>query len=74
MSLKEITLEKIKHQKTNLCRFCGNFSAYTTNGGNFIPRSEKPPFSEKDISLSWVKAYEKYAYMPPQLGLIYKEN
>ncbi len=42
------------------CRFCGNFSDYEKNYGNFIPRNEKAALTKPITSESWKKAYKEY--------------
>ena len=52
--------ESIAKYLDTFCRFCGNFSDYEKNFGNFIPRNEKAALTKPIISESWKKAYKKY--------------
>lgn len=58
-SLKNVD-ESIAKYLDTFCRFCGNFSDYEKNYGNFIPRNEKAALTKPIISESWKKAYKKY--------------
>lgn len=52
--------ESIAKYLDTFCRFCGNFSDYEKNYGNFIPRNEKAALTKPITSESWKKAYRKY--------------
>lgn len=58
-SLKEVN-ESIAQQLETFCRFCGNFSDYEKNFGNFIPRHEKAAITKPITSESWRRAYKNY--------------
>lgn len=58
-SLSEVT-ESIAELLNEFCRYCGNFSAYESNQGDFIPRSEKDTLQKSLISPTWKKQYRKY--------------
>ena len=58
-SLKEVD-ESIAKYLDTFCRFCGNFSDYEKNFGNFIPRNEKAALSKPITSDSWKIAYKNY--------------
>lgn len=58
-SLKDVD-ESIAKYLDTFCRFCGNFSDYEKNFGNFIPRNEKSALLKPVTSESWRKAYKKY--------------
>ena len=58
-SLKNVDISIAKYLDT-FCRFCGNFSDYEKNFGNFIPRNEKSALTRPITSESWKKAYKKY--------------
>jgi glycosyltransferase involved in cell wall biosynthesis len=58
-SLKNVDESIVKYLDT-FCRFCGNFSDYEKNFGDFIPRNEKAALTKPIISESWKKAYKKY--------------
>lgn len=58
-SLKNVD-ESIARYLDSFCRFCGNFSDYEKNYGNFIPRNEKAALIKPITSESWKKAYKKY--------------
>jgi glycosyltransferase involved in cell wall biosynthesis len=50
----------IKEQLNLLCRYCGNFSDYAHNKGEFIPRCEKDVLTKPILSESWKKQYKRY--------------
>lgn len=58
-SLKDVDEGIAKYLET-FCRYCGNFSDYENNAGNFIPRNEKAALSKPRISSSWRNAYKTY--------------
>lgn len=58
-SLKDVD-EGISKYLDTFCRFCGNFSDYEINAGNFIPRNEKSALTKPITSISWRKAYKTY--------------
>lgn len=58
-SLKNVD-ESIAKYLDTFCRFCGNFSDYEKNIGNFIPRNEKAALTKPITSESWKIAYKKY--------------
>lgn len=58
-SLKDVD-DSIAQYLDNFCRFCGNFSDYESNAGNFIPRNEKAALKKPITSESWKKAYKNY--------------
>ena len=58
-SLKDVD-ESIARYLSTFCRYCGNFSDYESNAGNFIPRNEKAALTKPAISESWRKAYKNY--------------
>ncbi len=58
-SLKNVD-ESIAKYLDTFCRYCGNFSDYEKNFGNFIPRNEKAPLTKPVVSESWKKAYRNY--------------
>jgi uncharacterized radical SAM superfamily Fe-S cluster-containing enzyme len=58
-SLKNVDESIVKYLDI-FCRFCGNFSDYEKNFGDFIPRNEKAALTKPIISESWKKAYKKY--------------
>jgi uncharacterized radical SAM superfamily Fe-S cluster-containing enzyme len=58
-SLKNVD-ETISKYLDTFCRFCGNFSDYESNAGNFIPRNEKAALTKPKTSESWKKAYKNY--------------
>lgn len=58
-SLKNVD-ESIAKYLDTFCRFCGNFSDYEKNYGNFIPRNEKAALTKPITSESWKVAYKKY--------------
>lgn len=58
-SLKNVD-ESIAKYLDTFCRFCGNFTDYEKNYGNFIPRNEKAVLTKPITSESWRKAYKNY--------------
>lgn len=58
-SLKNVD-ESIAKYLDTFCRYCGNFSDYENNAGNFIPRNEKASLTKAVISETWKKAYKNY--------------
>lgn len=58
-SLKNVD-ESIARYLDTFCRFCGNFSDYESNAGNFIPRNEKSALTKSIMSETWRNAYKKY--------------
>ena len=52
--------ESIKEQLNQFCRYCGNFSEYAPNQGDFIPRCEKAAQTKPLLSESWQKQYKTY--------------
>ena len=52
--------ESISKYLDTFCRYCGNFSDYEPNAGNFIPRNEKAALKKPIISEAWSNAYKKY--------------
>lgn len=58
-SLKNVD-ESIAKYLDTFCRFCGNFTDYEKNYGDFIPRNEKAVLTKPITSESWRKAYKKY--------------
>jgi len=58
-SLKDVD-EGISKYLDTFCRYCGNFSDYADNSGNFIPRNEKKSLIKPIISETWKTAYKKY--------------
>jgi len=58
-SLKEVD-ESIAKYLDTFCRYCGNFTDYESNAGNFIPRNEKAALTKPVMSESWRKAYKDY--------------
>jgi len=50
----------IKSLLTHFCQFCGNFTDYAANRGDFIPRHEKALLTKPVISATWRKQYKKY--------------
>jgi uncharacterized radical SAM superfamily Fe-S cluster-containing enzyme len=57
--LKDVD-ESIQKLLDTFCRYCGNFSDYAVNQGNFIPRNEKASLKKPIISETWKKQYKIY--------------
>jgi glycosyltransferase involved in cell wall biosynthesis len=58
-TLKEVD-DSMKVKLNDFCRYCGNFSDYAVNNGDFIPRCEKGELKKAVISSTWKKAYQEY--------------
>ncbi len=58
-SLKDVD-ESIANLLDTFCRYCGNFSSYAVNQGNFIPRNEKAALTKPVMSETWKHQYRKY--------------
>lgn len=58
-SLKDVD-ESIGMYLDTFCRYCGNFSDYESNAGNFIPRNKKASLTKSITSETWKKAYKIY--------------
>jgi hypothetical protein len=52
--------ESISKLLDSFCRYCGNFTDYSNNFGNFIPRNEKSSLTKMVLSESWKTQYEKH--------------
>lgn len=52
--------ESISKLLNEFCKYCGNFTDYGVNHGNFIPRHEKAAIIKPKISSTWKKQYKKY--------------
>ena len=57
-SLKDLTNKALKEQLNEFCKLCGNFKAYESNSGDFIPRVEKEPF-KNIMTNSWKRVYKQ---------------
>lgn len=57
--LKEVD-ESIAKLLDTFCKFCGNFTDYEKNKGNFIPRNEKAAITSPIISKTWKEQYKIY--------------
>lgn len=58
-TLSELNQQKIISHFQQFCPLCGNFIAYKSSNGEFIPRSDKEPFQDI-VSVSWKKIYADY--------------
>jgi hypothetical protein len=58
-SLKDVD-KGIAKLLDKFCRYCGNFSDYEKNQGNFIPRHEKAVLNKPVMSKSWRQTYKSY--------------
>jgi glycosyltransferase involved in cell wall biosynthesis len=66
--------ESIKAQLNQFCRYCGNFSDYAHNQGDFIPRCEKAALTKPILSHIWQKQYKTYNQgKSPKLDEVYPE-
>jgi len=63
--LSDISLEKQKERMNKYCRYCGNYSDYESNFGDFIPRCEKDYYKENIVTQSWKKIYTRYNGLKP---------
>lgn len=52
--------ESIKEQLDTFCQYCGNFTDYAPNKGDFIPRAEKDSTTRSVISETWREQYRRY--------------
>jgi len=59
-NLSMIALEKQKKLMNEYCRYCGNYSDYESNFGDFIPRCEKDYYKENIVTKSWQDIYDRY--------------
>ena len=57
--LKDVD-ESIAKLLDTFCKYCGNFTDYEKNKGNFIPRNEKAAITRPIISKTWNEQYKKY--------------
>jgi len=71
-SLAEIDTKKLTNQLSEFCKYCGNYSDYEINKGDFIPRCEKAPYSKNIISKTWQKIYENHKNEKIILARIYE--
>lgn len=65
---KELSRISVKNQKelmNEYCRYCGNYTDYESNFGNFIPRCEKDYYKENIVTLSWHEIYTRYNGLKP---------
>jgi uncharacterized Fe-S cluster-containing radical SAM superfamily protein len=65
---KELSLMSLENQKklmNEYCRYCGNYSDYESNFGDFIPRCEKDYYKENIVTPSWNKIYNRYNGLKP---------
>ena len=59
-ALKDLDSQILENQLNEFCRLCGNFKAYQSNHGDFIPRVEKEPF-KNIVTSSWKSIYKQNA-------------
>ncbi|WP_272023597.1 glycosyltransferase [Olleya namhaensis] len=52
--------ESISKLLNEFCKYCGNFTDYAENQGNFIPRHEKAAIIKPKVSATWKKQYKIY--------------
>ncbi|MDX1909828.1 MAG: glycosyltransferase [Bacteroidia bacterium] len=62
-SLAELE-QQARQMLDTFCRYCGNFSDYAVNKGNFIPRHEKAVLTQARMSPTWKNAYKTYNGRP----------
>ncbi len=70
-SLYDLDNNVLKSLMEDFCQYCGNFTDYHKNYGNFISRHNKAPFHKNVVSKTWVKLYANYRDKPPNLDIIY---
>lgn len=58
-NLKDVD-KSINKLLNEFCKYCGNFSDYAVNKGNFIPRNEKAVVLKPSISKTWKEKYKIY--------------
>lgn len=59
-ALKDLNQQILENQLNEFCRLCGNFKAYQSNHGDFIPRVEKEPF-KNIVTSTWKSIYKQNA-------------
>lgn len=59
-ALNDLDHQILENQLNEFCRLCGNFKAYQSNQGDFIPRVEKEPF-KNIVTRSWKSIYKQNA-------------
>ncbi len=52
--------ESISKLLNEFCKYCGNFTDYGVNQGNFIPRHEKAAVIKPKVSSTWREQYRLY--------------
>ncbi len=63
--LSMISLDNQKKLMNEYCRYCGNYSDYESNFGDFIPRCEKDYYKENIVTQSWNGIYTRYNGLKP---------
>jgi hypothetical protein len=58
-SLKAVD-ESLAQLLEKFCRYCGHFTDYAANQGNFIPRAEKAFLNKPVVSKTWRQQYRHY--------------
>jgi hypothetical protein len=58
--LINMSLKSQKELMNEYCRYCGNYSDYESNFGDFIPRCEKDYYKKNIVTPSWDKIYKYY--------------
>ena len=58
-SLRDVN-ESIKDKLANYCQYCGNFSDYNVNKGDFMERAEKDFVVKGKLSATWKELYRNY--------------
>ncbi len=60
--ISQLSNSKLKEQRKILCQYCGHYK-YNS------PRDKKTWIISAEMSLSWIKAYERYAEQKPEMPL-----
>jgi hypothetical protein len=58
-SLTDMDEESQKKLMNEYCRYCGNYSDYESNFGDFIPRCEKAYHKKNIVTKSWNEIYRR---------------
>ena len=58
--LQEVETTLLQEQLHDFCQWCGNFSAYAGNQGDFMDRAEKDSAPKRAMSDSWKEIYKQH--------------
>lgn len=57
--LQDVEVALLQEQLQEFCQWCGNFSTYAGNNGDFMERAEKDTAPKKAMSSSWKEVYKQ---------------